>query len=264
MSALLRGLAQLRAGELAAVGEAMSAGRLPPPYTGLGLARLVVVGADQAAAALHELWASGMASAHIALLLSSIAAERRQAESERQRIDLVATGPDTALGARDTAVVVRDLFLGAKASVLAVGFAVHGGRQVFSTLAERLDLDPTLDVVLCLDIARAPGNTSADAAILARFAEHFRTKEWPGKRLPRIYYDPRSLRAGPTGRTSLHAKCIVIDQARALVTSANFTEAAHQRNIELGLLVVMPDVAALIARHFEAMIAQGVLVRLPL
>lgn len=36
---------------------------------------------------------------------------------------------------------------------------------------------------------------------------------------------------------SLHAKCIVIDNARTLVTSANFTNRGHTRNIEAGVLI---------------------------
>ena len=38
-------------------------------------------------------------------------------------------------------------------------------------------------------------------------------------------------------RGSLHAKCVVVDRSTALVTSANFTEAAQHRNIEAGLLI---------------------------
>jgi phosphatidylserine/phosphatidylglycerophosphate/cardiolipin synthase-like enzyme len=36
----------------------------------------------------------------------------------------------------------------------------------------------------------------------------------------------------------LHAKCIVVDGRHALVTSANSTEAASQRTIEAGVLLV--------------------------
>jgi phosphatidylserine/phosphatidylglycerophosphate/cardiolipin synthase-like enzyme len=55
-----------------------------------------------------------------------------------------------------------------------------------------------------------------------------------------------------TTRSALHAKCIVIDGREALVTSANFTEAAQERNIELGLLVRSAEIASRIERHFQA------------
>ena len=35
----------------------------------------------------------------------------------------------------------------------------------------------------------------------------------------------------------LHAKCIVVDYRRALVTSANFTSRGQERNVEVGVLV---------------------------
>ena len=65
-------------------------------------------------------------------------------------------------------------------------------------------------------------------------------------------------------RSALHAKCVVIDGQEALVTSANFTAAAQERNIELGLLVHSPDVAYRVERHFEALIKGGHLERLPI
>ncbi len=79
-----------------------------------------------------------------------------------------------------------------------------------------------------------------------------------------MYYDPRSVApVGPT-RSALHAKCVVIDGQEALVTSANFTAAAQERNIELGLLVNSPVVAGQVEGHFDALIRGGHLERLPL
>ena len=65
-------------------------------------------------------------------------------------------------------------------------------------------------------------------------------------------------------RSALHAKCVVIDGSEALVTSANFTEAAQVRNIELGLHVGSPAVASQIEDHFHSLIRNGHLERIPL
>ena len=62
----------------------------------------------------------------------------------------------------------------------------------------------------------------------------------------------------------MHAKCVIIDGAEALVTSANFTEAAQERNIELGLLVDAQPVARRIEEHFMPLIGSRFLARLPL
>jgi phosphatidylserine/phosphatidylglycerophosphate/cardiolipin synthase-like enzyme len=80
-----------------------------------------------------------------------------------------------------------------------------------------------------------------------------------GERLPQLYYDPRSLDTEAVKRSSLHAKCVVVDRRVALVTSANFTEAAHKRNIEVGSLIRSERFAARLAGHFEALADAGLL-----
>ncbi len=65
------------------------------------------------------------------------------------------------------------------------------------------------------------------------------------------------------GRASLHAKCIVVDRELAFVSSANFTEAAQLKNIEVGLLIRSRPLAAKLADHFEALAEAGHLKPLP-
>jgi phosphatidylserine/phosphatidylglycerophosphate/cardiolipin synthase-like enzyme len=178
-------------------------------------------------------------------------------------IELVTSGPDVAGMTRDTGVVLRELFAGAEQRVLVVGFAVHQGREIFAALADRMRHRPDLAVRLCLDIRRAPGDTTKSDALLRRFAERFIRQEWPGPRLPDLFYDPRSLAEGEAHRASLHAKCVVVDGVRALIGSANLTEAAQLRNIEVGV-VVSGLIAAATERHFDALIADGYLRRLAL
>ena len=84
-----------------------------------------------------------------------------------------------------------------------------------------------------------------------------RRTEWPGLRLPDLFYDPRSLAQGESNRASLHAKCVVVDGVKAFIGSANLTEAAQLRNIEIGLLVTGALIADAVERHFEALIAGG-------
>ena len=183
--------------------------------------------------------------------------------ADASAIELVTSGPDVAGMTRDTGVVLRELFAGAEQRVLVVGFAVHQGREIFAALADRMRHRPDLAVRLCLDIRRAPGDTTKSDALLRRFAERFIRQEWPGPRLPDLFYDPRSLAEGEAHRASLHAKCVVVDGVRALIGSANLTEAAQLRNIEVGI-VVSGLIAAATERHFDALIADGYLRRLAL
>jgi phosphatidylserine/phosphatidylglycerophosphate/cardiolipin synthase-like enzyme len=94
------------------------------------------------------------------------------------------------------------------------------------------------------------------------FAERFRQNEWPGERLPLVYFDPRSLQGGTGPRACLHAKCIVVDDERAFVTSANFTEAAQERNLEAGVLVELTVLARALRTQFESLVSSRSLVRL--
>ena len=238
---------------------------LTPPFSKLSLQdHIAEVHVASISAYLEELAQRQVSPSQIALILRSFAAGRQVNPSVSELIDIVVSGPDVAATARDTGVVIRQLFNKAKERVLAVGYAVHQGRSVFRDLADRLDADDSLKATLCLEVRREQTNTSLDSQVVGRFARNFVENEWPGTRLPRLYYDPRSLAPGGPVHSALHAKCVVIDGREALVTSANFTEAAQERNIELGLLVNSPAIAGQIEEHFYSLIRNGHLERLPL
>lgn len=54
------------------------------------------------------------------------------------------------------------------------------------------------------------------------------------------------------------------DGYAVFVTSANFTEAALERNVELGMLVRDRALAASVTGHFRALIEGGLLKALPI
>ena len=60
----------------------------------------------------------------------------------------------------------------------------------------------------------------------------------------------------------LHAKAVVADDEAVFVTSANLTEAALDRNIEL--LVRDRAIAASVSSHFRGLIDRGLLRPLPM
>jgi phosphatidylserine/phosphatidylglycerophosphate/cardiolipin synthase-like enzyme len=83
-----------------------------------------------------------------------------------------------------------------------------------------------------------------------------------GSRSPEVYYDPRSLDLdGPTG--VLHAKAVIADLKILFVTSANLTEAAFDKNVEMGLLARDPALALSAVRHFQVLIERELVRRLP-
>jgi phosphatidylserine/phosphatidylglycerophosphate/cardiolipin synthase-like enzyme len=48
-----------------------------------------------------------------------------------------------------------------------------------------------------------------------------------------------------------------VDRKAALITSANFTEAAQQRNIEVGIVVRQPWLIDRLADYFDRLIVSG-------
>jgi hypothetical protein len=146
---------------------------------------------------------------------------------------------------------------------LECGYAVYQGQRVFQALADRMEEIPALNVRMFLDVQRGPGDTSASREIVRRFADRFRVKQWPkDKRQPEVYFDPRALELNARKKTCLHAKCIVVDRRDLFVSSANFTEAAHERNLEVGLLIHSPVLAERVQNHFETLVDAKLLAQL--
>jgi phosphatidylserine/phosphatidylglycerophosphate/cardiolipin synthase-like enzyme len=252
-------LGRLSAPALLALAQAIDSGQFVPPYSLAGLQRYVP-NSDLApvSAELSELSLSGMQPRHLALMLRLVGEERRARLRADDSVELVSSGPEAAGSAtRDTAVVIRDLFASAQRSVLVACFAVYQGRELFKVLAARMDEIPELRVQIFLNVHRPDWPDATEQHVLRHFIEAFRTNHWPGQRLPELFYDPRSLIAEPTERAALHAKCVVVDEERAFITSANFTEAAQQRNIEAGVLLAIPSIAKALCGQLENLVLRG-------
>ena len=168
---------------------------------------------------------------------------------------LVMTAP-TESGAyhRDTRVVVSDLFKRAELSVTVAGYAVHQGKRIFEELALRMKFKPELQVRIFLNLTVRQLDESATVSV-KRFVEEFKTRHWPANhRLPEVYYDWRPLNLPLGLSVAFHAKCVVLDESELFVSSANFTEAAQNRNIELGVLLRSPTLAKQAATFFSELI----------
>lgn len=260
----MNGLLALSASDLAALKEALRTGRLPAPYLPTLIERIVpgAVSGD-IATALQGIASTGVNREGLVAALGLLAAARSQQPSIDELVELVTTGPETgAVTCRDTQIVVQDLFRNAEHSVLVAGYELYQAEPVFRTLAARMAEEPRPSVRMFLNVKRPIGDTSTDGQLIAAFAHRFRANHWPsGQALPEIYYDPRSLSLDSKRKAVLHAKCIVVDGRTAFVSSANFTEAAQERNIEVGVLVRSQILAERLAAFFSALIATGAVKR---
>ena len=188
-----------------------------------------------------------------------------QHRAETGRLELVMTGPEPP-GAmiRDTGVVVRQMFLNATQSICICGFAVYQGKDIFLSLANRMLSAPDLTVRMYLNIERPYGDSAPTDTLIAKFQQRFRETQWPKDvRLPDVYFDPRALEHEEAGKSAcLHAKFVIADSRQVFISSANFTEAAQQRNIEAGVLSENASLAGELRLHFQSLIDHGHLERM--
>ena len=186
-----------------------------------------------------------------------------EAEGRRETPEFVWSGPEVhGLHARATRQALEQSLSAAQQSVWLSTYAFFDGPRAFELLARRMDATPELAVTLVLNIERKRGDTTKAEDLVRRFADRFWRTDWPGARRPRVFYDPRSVEPeGPGG--VLHAKVLVVDGELAFLTSANLTEAALDRNIEMGVLLRDRALAQTVVKHFQGLIDRDLLLLLP-
>jgi phosphatidylserine/phosphatidylglycerophosphate/cardiolipin synthase-like enzyme len=241
---------------------ALESGQLAAPFTRASLRAALgaLENCEKLIEALHGLERMGMTGPACATWIRAVA----ERDSRRPRPDLVWSGPEVpGLHSRNTRQVYEELLGSAERSVWASSYAFFDGPKAFEILAKRMDEMSDLRVTLLLNIQRRRGDTTTQDALVRRFADRFWRTDWPGNSRPRVFFDPRSLEPeGPAG--VLHAKAVVADDEAVFLTSANLTEAALDRNIEMGLLVRDRALAATVQRHFQTLIDRRLLHPLPM
>lgn len=183
---------------------------------------------------------------HARRLLDTLLAER--AHRPGPRLEVVWSGPESSQSqSRDTAQVLRELFCGAERSVIVAGFAFWRASTIFDCLHDRA-LARGIDIEFFIHVDPSGLN-------VAMTAESFFKHTWPWEDIrPRVYCDARSddVEAEPS---SMHAKCVVVDDETAFITSANFTEAAQRTNVELGIVVKDREFATRVAGQWRSLVA---------
>jgi len=173
----------------------------------------------------------------LGVVLGGIAAAGRR---DRERLDLVWSGPTPhGFEGRSTHALAADLIGDAEFRVLAATYSATKGSPYVKALQGASARG--VEVTVLLDPIYLPQG----AAVLA-------------KALPTA----RRLQLVPPkadGEARMHAKFVVVDDARTLITSANFSEAAADRNLELGVLIEHAETARALSQHVEGLVRQGML-----
>lgn len=174
----------------------------------------------------------------IAVALESVQAAKRAADIPV--VEVVVTGPNSpAAPVRLTSEVVCQLINQATKRVTLVSYAAY---QITSVITA-LDAAVARGVVVNLIVESAEkleGGGGADA-----YAKY------------RIYHWPIDRREPPDAK--LHAKAVIVDSRDVLLTSANMTNAAYDKNLELGVLCKGGGVARQVQHHFDSLMERGVL-----
>lgn len=187
-------------------------------------------------------------------ILDVTLAERK--ENARPAPELVWTGPEGhGATARDTAVVLRELFKSAREHVILGGcYFTNAGtvlRPLYDAMVEHGAKATFFVNVASPDKASDPPEKHAQDAMAAFLADN-----WPfGPPYPTLYCDNRVI--DPNHNTLLHAKCVVVDGKRAFVSSANFTFSGQERNIEVGVLLDDPMFSRHLASQWMSLVGAG-------
>lgn len=244
---------------LDALARAVRDGTLPMDAPRLALQRLGLSrSAEEAAvASLRALRDEGWSPAQVARLLASLAAERARAEQARDDITVVWSGPES-VGAenRDSARVLEELFAGATESLLIAGFNFQGGEH-FASLATAMAAHPALEAEVFAHVFIRPDEDLGRALAAHDAALRSALGGVPRGRVRCFRPSGALLDDARARRFNLHAKCVVVDRRHVLVTSANFTFTAQERNVELGLRLDDLRLAERIHAQFAGLVKRG-------
>lgn len=171
-----------------------------------------------------------------------------------REIEMLWSGPPPAghLPARRIDQALYDLIAIARQEILLVTFAAVKVDRLATALIKAIERD--VKIRLVLEFAEASeGQLSFDAlkafppALVAASEVYY----WPVEKRERNL-------AGKPGK--LHAKLAVVDDV-VLVSSANLTDDAFTRNLELGVRLTDPDVVRWAKDHFGGLIRDSTLKR---
>lgn len=199
-------------------------------------------------------WPDGVAGASVALALRS-ASRMDHHHRTGQHVELVWTGPvPPGTGFRRSDQVLLEMVREAKRRITIVSFATYRVPAVHAELLAAAKRG--VEVVFIVESANeSEGRVNIDPlhAIGAELAEFARVYVWPREKRPTDENGNFGL---------LHAKCAIADGKRLLVSSANFTAAALEKNMELGVLLEGGDVPGVVEAHWEGLRTSGSLTRM--
>lgn len=238
--------------------NALESGRLQPNSSAVVRAAIAEENptTETVIADLQRLWqgqASATSGPALALALRTSALALMEYAQGLSRSQVVWTGPKVEGSfLRSTREVIREILRNARHDLLLTGYWISAGSEsegIIEEIIENLGLAAKKGIHVTLVLDERPRSDATDNMRVLRQA-------WPlGCPQPMIFtwrlpHDDQHLK--------LHAKVIVADADDALVTSANLTSYALDKNMEMGIRVSGAPARA-IADHFHRLINGDIL-----
>ena len=147
----------------------------------------------------------------------------------------------------------------AKRELMLATFALYQGEQILAPIHQAMVQNRGLDVTLILNVSRKYGDTTLTEEVIEAYRRDFLTKHWPWELRPKVYHFPASLHLKASERAAMHCKFVLADEERCFITSANFTEAAQTKNIEVGMEISGSHEPKALSKYFKALIQSDIL-----
>lgn len=162
------------------------------------------------------------------------------------QVELLWTGPETSVvPLRYTEQALCELINAAQKSLFITSFVAYGASAVIDALKVALLRNVKANFLLekSKDFG---GSVEIDSIQLLK-------KQLPDAK----FYIWNSTNENQTA--SVHAKCAIVDDKIALITSANLTNRAMSENMELGVILREGHLPRQLYKHFEALISEKII-----
>lgn len=170
--------------------------------------------------------------------------------SETQKVELVLTGPETAIiNTRKTEQVLLDLISRAEDELFLVSFVAKGWNALKDAIDAAVARGVTISILM--ETSKEHGGT-LDEDPLAIF-------ENDKKQTVNLYRWMNKDISFSGGK--IHAKIAVADKKCAFVTSANFTGHAMEKNFEAGVLITGGSIPKDLHEHLSSLAGEGILTK---
>lgn len=158
---------------------------------------------------------------------------------------LVLSGPHIPPPARDTSAVVSQMITSAQSECLLLTYAFSHADITFRLLLEAVRRGVRVTCVFDPDPLLKSGTIATKQAL---------------QKLQELGTEVLAWSRDVEPEASMHAKAIVVDRTLCLITSANLTERAFTRNVEIGVLLNDPEMSAILVAYCDCLRAHGRLV----